>query len=222
VAVKLLLPEYSNSENVLARFFTEAKATSAIEHPGIVQIFDYNVHHNRPRLHRDGVPARREPAGGAGPVGPLTQDLPTAADILAQAAEAVGAAHDKAIVHRDLKPDNIFLLASMDRGRVPVKILDFGIAKLLASDPDAMSRTRTGNLLGTPSVHVARAVPQRRRGRPPHRHLLAGLHRLRDPVRAPALPGAGRDRPAHRPRQPAARPRRAPWASICRASSRIC
>jgi len=150
VAVKLLLPEYSNSENVLARFFTEAKATSAIEHPGIVQIFDYNVHHTgrayivMEYLHGENLRA------ALARVGPLTQDLPTAADILAQAAEAVGAAHDKAIVHRDLKPDNIFLLASMDRGRVPVKILDFGIAKLLASDPDAMSRTRTGNLLGTP------------------------------------------------------------------------
>jgi serine/threonine-protein kinase len=83
-------------------------------------------------------------------VGPLIQDLPTAVDLLAQAAEAVGAAHGKGIVHRDLKPDNIFLLAAPDRGRVPVKILDFGIAKLLLSDPDAVSRTRTGNLLGTP------------------------------------------------------------------------
>jgi serine/threonine-protein kinase len=150
VAVKLLLPEYCSSQNVLSRFFTEARATSLIEHPGIVQILDCDVHPSgrayiiMEYLHGESL------RGALARVGPLTQDLPAAADILAQAAEAVGAAHDKGIVHRDLKPDNIFLLASLDHGRVPVKILDFGIAKLLLSDVDAMSRTRTGNLLGTP------------------------------------------------------------------------
>ena len=116
----------------------------------MLRIFDCDVHPSgrayiiMEYLHGESL------RGALARVGPLTQDLPAAADILAQAAEAVGAAHDKGIVHRDLKPDNIFLLASLDRGRVPVKILDFGIAKLLLSDPDSMSRTRTGNLLGTP------------------------------------------------------------------------
>jgi serine/threonine-protein kinase len=150
VAVKLLLPEYCGSQNVLSRFFTEARATSSIDHPGIVQILDCDVHPSgrayivMEYLHGESLRA------ALGRVGPLTHDLPTAADVLAQAAEAVGAAHDKGIVHRDLKPDNIYLLATPERGRVPVKILDFGIAKLLMSDPDAMSRTRTGHLLGTP------------------------------------------------------------------------
>jgi serine/threonine protein kinase len=149
VAVKVLLPEYSSQKNVLDRFLNEARATTAIEHPGIVQVFDYGEHEGRAfiimeYLHGESL------RGALARFGPLIQDLPMATDILAQAAEAVGAAHDKAIIHRDLKPDNIFLLASMDRGRVPVKILDFGIAKLLAADSDAMSRTRTGNLLGTP------------------------------------------------------------------------
>jgi serine/threonine protein kinase len=150
VAVKLLLPEYCSSQNVLSRFFTEARATSLIEHPGIVQILDCDVHPSgrayiiMEYLHGESL------RSALARVGPLTQDLPAAADLLAQAAEAVGAAHDKGIVHRDLKPDNVFLLASLDHGRVPVKILDFGIAKLLLSDVDAMSRTRTGNLLGTP------------------------------------------------------------------------
>jgi hypothetical protein len=135
---------------VLARFFTEARATSLIEHPGIVQILDCDVHPSgrafiiMEYLHGESLRA------ALSRVGPFTQDLPSFADLLGQAAEAVGAAHDKGIVHRDLKPDNIFLLAALDRGRVPVKILDFGIAKLLLSDVDANSRTRTGNLLGTP------------------------------------------------------------------------
>src|SRR3954469_7911447 len=126
VAVKLLLPEYCSSQNVLTRFFTEARATSLIEHPGIVQILDCDVHPSgrayivMEYLHGESL---REALAR---VGPLTQDLPAAVDILAQASEAVGAAHDKAIVHRDLKPDNIFLLATLDHGRVPVKILDFG------------------------------------------------------------------------------------------------
>jgi serine/threonine-protein kinase len=150
VAVKLLLPEYSGSQNVRERFFQEATATWDIGHPGIVQIFECDVHSTgrayiiMEYLHGESL------RGALARVGPMTQDLPAAIDILAQAAEAVGAAHTKAIVHRDLKPDNIFLLATLDHGRVPVKILDFGIAKLLVSDPDAISRTRTGNLLGTP------------------------------------------------------------------------
>src|SRR6185295_12748800 len=69
-----------------------------------------------------------------------------------QAAEALGAAHAKGIVHRDLKPDNLFLTPdAQEPGRVQVKILDFGIAKLARpSGAFGDVRTRTGTLMGTP------------------------------------------------------------------------
>src|SRR3954462_13035546 len=95
-AVKLLLPEYCSSQNVLSRFFVEAKATDQIKHPGIVQIFDCDVHPSgrayivMEYLHGESL---REALAR---FGPLIQDLPAALDLLAQADEAVGAAHDKA------------------------------------------------------------------------------------------------------------------------------
>jgi serine/threonine protein kinase len=148
VAIKLLLPQYSSSPGLLSRFFTEARATSLIDHPGIVQILDCDVHSSgrayiiMEYLHGESL------RGALGRVGRFANDLPTVANVVAQVAEAVGAAHEKGIVHRDLKPDNIFLLASNDR--VPVKVLDFGVAKLLGAEMELSTATRTGSLLGTP------------------------------------------------------------------------
>ena len=65
-------------------------------------------------------------------------------------ADALGAAHDKGIVHRDLKPENVFLVERRaESGGVAVKVLDFGIAKLLADD-GATHLTMRGMILGTP------------------------------------------------------------------------
>jgi serine/threonine protein kinase len=147
VAIKLLLPQYSSSPGLLSRFFTEARATSLIDHPGIVQIHDCDVHPSgrayiiMEYLHGESL------RSAIGRVGRFSADLPAVANIVSQVAEAVGAAHEKGIVHRDLKPDNFFLLASNDR--VPVKVLDFGVAKLLGGESE-VSATRTGSLLGTP------------------------------------------------------------------------
>jgi serine/threonine-protein kinase len=151
VAIKLLSPQYSGSAEMLARFFKEARASSLIEHRGIVSILDCDVHSSgrafivmeylqgeslRHALDR----ARR-----------LGADFRSIGEVAAQLAEALDAAHRKNIVHRDLKPDNAFLVVPETPGGEPlVKILDFGIAKLLGDDADPMSRTRTGSLLGTP------------------------------------------------------------------------
>jgi serine/threonine protein kinase len=151
VAIKLLLPEYSASPALLGRFFTEAKATSLINHPGIVQILDCDVHPSGRAFIIMEYLYGESLRGALGRVGRMVYDLPALVSIVAQAAEAVGAAHDKGIVHRDLKPDNMFLMAAGERERIPVKILDFGVAKLLASEKEgALSNTRTGSLLGTP------------------------------------------------------------------------
>jgi serine/threonine protein kinase len=151
VAIKLLLPEYSASPALLGRFFTEARATSLINHPGIVQILDCDVHPSGRAYIIMEYLYGESLRGAIGRVGRLVYDLPATISIIAQVAEAVGAAHDKGIVHRDLKPDNIFLLAQQDsRERIPTKVLDFGVAKLLAGDKEGVSATRTGSLLGTP------------------------------------------------------------------------
>jgi serine/threonine-protein kinase len=84
--------------------------------------------------------------------GSFARDLSGAGSILAQVASALAAAHAKGIVHRDLKPDNIFLTGAVGAGGPPaVKILDFGIAKLVVDDGEGRNKTRTGSLLGTPT-----------------------------------------------------------------------
>src|SRR5581483_5091880 len=74
------------------------------------------------------------------------------ARILVPVISAVGTAHAAGIIHRDLKPDNIFLARAAD-GSVDVRVLDFGVAKLTATDGDlaqSVGLTRTGDMVGTP------------------------------------------------------------------------
>ena len=145
-AVKLLAPELVGRPDLLERFFLEARATSAIAHPGIVQVFDCEVDATgRPYIvmeFLDGetlaaVLARRGALPGL-----------TAARLARGMAEALEAAHAKGIVHRDLKPENIFVQSQPPDS---VKLVDFGIAKL-AGDFRAgqVHQTRTGAMMGTP------------------------------------------------------------------------
>src|SRR6185295_3274916 len=85
--------------------------------------------------------------------------------ILEQTMRALKAAHDKGFVHRDLKPDNIWL-RYVD-GRIQVKLLDFGIAKLVGSESPREKLTQTGSVIGTPhymspeQINGAKDVDQR-------------------------------------------------------------
>jgi len=149
-AIKLLLPEFTAKADVVSRFFTEARATSLIRHPGIVEIIDCAVHTNgrayiiMEYLEGESLASTIERTGN------LAGQPKSALAILGQIASALGAAHSKGIIHRDLKPDNIFLAAPSGEGGLRVKILDFGIAKLAAEGQAALQKTRTGSLLGTP------------------------------------------------------------------------
>jgi serine/threonine-protein kinase len=148
-AVKVLHPEMCANKDIVNRFFNEAKATTAIKHPGIVEIFDFGY---MPSGHAylvmeflEGMPlARRMQLRGAIGEG-------EAALILRGVCSALAAAHAKGIVHRDLKPDNIFVIPDAD---APLgercKLLDFGIAKLTDVGM-ASSATRTGSVMGTPT-----------------------------------------------------------------------
>jgi len=160
-AIKVLIPELTQNPDIVRRFLTEARATSLIRHPGIVEVFDCDVHPNgrayivMEYLEGETLADRLE----------RERKLPwtTACLIAEQAAEALAAVHDRAIAHRDLKPDNLFLVSPSIPSRGPaVKVLDFGIAKLFADEWAPGSRTRTGALLGTPTY----MSPEQCGGRP--------------------------------------------------------
>ena len=148
-AIKFLLPALTRDADVVTRFFNEARATSLIRHPGIVEIYDCDVVEEQAYIvmeYLDGesLAAALRRTGG------LAHEPVTIAAIVGQIASALAAAHRKEIIHRDLKPENVFLsVEESNRAPFIVKILDFGIAKLAAPGGGG-SNTRTGGLLGTP------------------------------------------------------------------------
>ena len=151
-AIKVLRAELTEEADVVSRFFTEARATAAVRHPGIVEIFDCDLHRSGRAFivmeYLQGEDLAHRLAGGA----PATtsSDWPALRAIGRRLASALAAAHAVGIVHRDLKPGNIFLVSG-GAGEAPlVKIVDFGIAKLLHRDGSAHSQTQTGHILGTP------------------------------------------------------------------------
>src|SRR5678815_5227560 len=147
-AIKMLHPQLSAEASIVQRFFNEARAASAIDHPGIVEIYDFGRHSDG-RAYIVMALLGGESLGQRLARGPLLpQD---GATIVAQACAALAAAHARGIVHRDLKPDNIFLMPNdLMPGGIQVKLLDFGIAKL-ADEQTAGFKTQTGALLGTPA-----------------------------------------------------------------------
>ena len=148
-AIKILLPEFSRKQEIVERFFNEAKAGSAIGHPGIVQTLDFGYHSDGSAFLvmelLTGEPLNER----LDRLGKMPED--EAVRITRQCASALAAAHAAGIIHRDLKPANIFLSADpeMEAGE-RAKILDFGIAKLTDSGAAGDLRTRTGSMMGTP------------------------------------------------------------------------
>jgi Tol biopolymer transport system component len=147
VAVKILPVAVAGDPERRQRFESEARAASALNHPGIVSVFDVGFHDERPYLVTElleGTTLRERLAAG-----PLATRK--ALDLARQLADALAAAHDRGIVHRDLKPENLFVLRD---GRL--KILDFGLAKAVGprtgtsatSDTEATA-TAAGTVLGT-------------------------------------------------------------------------
>jgi eukaryotic-like serine/threonine-protein kinase len=150
-AVKVLLPELSRNHEIVNRFFNEARAATAIRHPGIVEIYDFGYMESGFAYIAmellDGEPlSRRLAAAGR-------LDESTALLYTRGIASALAAAHQRGIVHRDLKPDNIFLVPDPDMPTgVRCKLLDFGIAKVAeAARGGEATKTRTGSVMGTPT-----------------------------------------------------------------------
>jgi len=149
VAIKVLLPRFVSAPDIVKRFFDEARAVNRIGHPGIVRIHDCNEHEGvgvylvMELLEGETVAERFESQGK------LTIDV--VVRLMQQVASALDASHKTGIVHRDLKPANIFIVPDPDiQGGERVKILDFGIAKLVEEHGSIKSDTETGAIIGSP------------------------------------------------------------------------
>jgi Tol biopolymer transport system component len=162
VAIKVLTASCSVDPDRLRRFEQEARAAAALNHPGILAVFDIGTHDGSPYIVSEllaGETLRARLA--AGPL-PLRKTV----DYAIQIARALAAAHDKGILHRDLKPENVFVTTDGH-----VKILDFGLAKLVEPDaargnasqlPTVAANTEPGMMLGT----MGYMAPEQVRGQP--------------------------------------------------------
>jgi eukaryotic-like serine/threonine-protein kinase len=151
VAIKVISSQAAGDPDLLARFLSEAKATSALRHPNILEVLEVG---DRPAPYIvmeyvDGGTVRSLLNDGRLPVA-------QAVDIARQAAEGVASAHAAGIVHRDLKPENLMITSAG-----VVKILDFGLAKSMRpEDAAGGGRTATGMIIGT----AAYVSPEQLRG----------------------------------------------------------
>ena len=144
VAIKMLPPEFATDEDRLRRFEQEAKATSALNHPNILTVYDIGEHDGSPFIVSellDGEELRQRLDEGPIPLRKVTE-------YAQQIVSGLTTAHEKGIVHRDLKPENLFI-TNDDR----VKILDFGLAKLRAPKTDIQgSEDATRRAITNPGV----------------------------------------------------------------------
>lgn len=141
VAVKVLHEHLTRYPELVQRFHAEARAVNLIGHENIVSIFDLNATAPRPYLIMEFLEGAALSAWVGTPM-----SAGAVVPMLMQVCDALHAAHARGIVHRDLKPDNIFLV-KRGRGMPFVKVLDFGIAKLVDA---SMPETVAGIIVGTP------------------------------------------------------------------------
>ena len=146
VAVKLVNPELSDDQVVVARFTREAEAAAAIGHPCIIDIHDIG------KTQDGSLFLVMEYLEGQNLRALMNEsqwlEIPFASYIICQVLGALAAAHGAGVIHRDLKPDNIFLVDSGQQ--MPgIKLLDFGISKIIDDGKDTQM-TRSGVIMGSP------------------------------------------------------------------------
>jgi eukaryotic-like serine/threonine-protein kinase len=151
VAIKVLQSYLASDPERLRRFQQEARAAAALNHPNILAVFQLGEHRGAPYLVSElleGQTLRQRIQSGPIP-------FREAIDLAVQIARGLAAAHEKGLVHRDLKPENLFVTTD---GRM--KILDFGLAKLIQPNRKEELVTQTGVVMGT----VGYMSPEQTRG----------------------------------------------------------
>ncbi|MCA9657069.1 MAG: serine/threonine protein kinase [Myxococcales bacterium] len=143
VVLKVLAPDWIGDPEALARFEREARGLSALQHPNIVAIHDYGSFDGRAYIVMEYVAGEtlERFVKRKGQLS-LADFVPIAAQVL----KGLGEAHSRGIIHRDIKPANIMLCERQGRANY-VKILDFGLAKLVSGSSDITKQ----NVLGTPT-----------------------------------------------------------------------
>jgi len=164
VAIKILRSDRAIDEVSRARFLREARANSLLTSPNTVTVFDFGQSENgdfylaMELLEGESLGQRIKRVGRIG--------AEEAIETTKQALRSLSEAHAKGIIHRDLKPDNLFFarVRTNDKYEEIVKVLDFGIAKMLQTDTEAMNvvETQAGTVFGTPRY----MSPEQAQGKP--------------------------------------------------------
>jgi len=145
-AIKILRPEFCDDPQIVQRFLDEAAATARIQHERIARVYEAKrAEDGSPYLVMEllrGVPLATAMNRGRMPA---QRAVATVRGLLS----GLVAAHQAGVVHRDLKPDNVFVTLD-EQGVTDVKILDFGVARVMDAAGGMARKTRTGMLLGTP------------------------------------------------------------------------
>jgi eukaryotic-like serine/threonine-protein kinase len=147
VAVKLLRGAFAKLKEFRQRFEREAKAASRLSHLHCVQVTDFGVVDEGPYLVMEFLEGR--PLSALMEKGKIEKKR--SAQIGIQILSALSHAHTQGIIHRDLKPDNIMLVNQAGAKGDFVKILDFGLAKMVRDNQSEQKLTQAGMILGTPS-----------------------------------------------------------------------
>src|SRR5262249_29408438 len=147
VAIKFLLPQTVSNPDAVTRFAREARAASKIQGEHVARVLDVGTLES-------GAPFMVMEYLEGQDLSQLLESrgllhVDEAIDYILQACEALAEAHAAGIVHRDLKPANMYLTKRAD-GSPIVKVLDFGISKVIAKDSSDASMTRTSALMGSP------------------------------------------------------------------------
>ena len=152
VAIKMMHSHLVSDTNSLLRFRQEAQASSHLDHPNVITVYGFGITQGadpQPYIVMDLIKGKA--------FSDLIEEFPTglpipaALSIFTQTCSAIGHAHSKGVIHRDLKPSNIMLIEK-DGNPNYVKIVDFGIAKVLPQEGEQATRlTQTGDVFGSPT-----------------------------------------------------------------------